>query len=71
MTNPAAPAPSWHGMDPTTVDPERQEDPFPSLREVREQFPVHETPAGLWRLFRWDDCMRLLREVPAGVRRTD
>lgn len=58
-------------MDPTISDPERAEDPFPSLAEIRERVPVHETPAGLWRLFRWDDCVRLLREVPAGVRRTD
>ncbi len=73
MTSAAAPAPSWHGMDPTNPeqDPERWEDPFPSLADVRERVPVHETPAGLWRVFRWDDCVRLLRAVPAGVRRTD
>jgi len=58
-------------MDPSERDETRYQDPFPSLAEIRERFPVHETPAGLWRIFRWDDCVRLLREVPAGVRRTD
>ena len=72
MTSAAAlPEPSWHGMDPTRPDPERWVDPFPLLDEIRETAPVHETPAGLWRLFRWDDCVRLLRQVPSGVRRTD
>ncbi len=68
---PLAPEPSWHGMDPNDRDEARYQDPFPSLAEIRDTYPVHETPAGLWRIFRWDDCMRLLREVPAGVRRTD
>ncbi len=63
--------PSWHGLDPTQRDDARWLDPFPSLAEIRENHPVHETPAGLWRVFRWNDCVRLLREVPAGVRRTD
>jgi cytochrome P450 len=58
-------------MDPNIRDDLRWADPFPTLAQMREQYPVHETPAGLWRVFRWDDCIRLLREVPAGVRRTD
>ena len=65
------PAPSWHGMDPTTEDGARWDDPFPLLAEVRERAPVHETPAGLWRVMRWNDCVHVLREIPAGVRRRD
>ena len=65
------PEPSWHGMDPTRPDAERWDAPFASLAAIRETAPVHPTPAGLWRLFRFDDCVRLLREVPAGVRRRD
>jgi cytochrome P450 len=58
-------------MDPNERDDLRWADPFPTLTQMRETYPVHETPAGLWRVFRWNDCVRLLREVPAGVRRTD
>ena len=68
---PERPEPSWHGMDPTVADEEHWQDPFPRLAEVRERAPVHETPAGLWRVMRWDDCFRVLREIPAGVRRRD
>jgi cytochrome P450 len=74
MTSPSLhldPEPSWHGVDPTRPDAERVEDPFPSLRWLREHAPVNETPEGVWRLFRHRDCVRVLRELPAGVRRTD
>jgi cytochrome P450 len=63
--------PSWHGVDPTELDAEHEEDPFPSLRRLRETAPVNQTPAGPWRLFRYRDCVRVLREIPAGVRRVD
>ena len=65
------PAPSWHGMDPTVADEGYWQDPFPLLADVRERAPVHETPSGLWRVMRWDDAVRVLREIPAGVRRRD
>ncbi len=68
---PAAPVPSWHGVDPTQPDPARWNDPFPSLRALRERFPVHPTPAGLWRIYRYRDVARVLRELPAGVRLRD
>jgi cytochrome P450 len=70
-TTPPQPEPSWHGVDPTQPDAMRWEDPFPSLCWLREHAPVNETPAGLWRLFRYRDCVRVLRELPSGVRRTD
>ena len=65
------PAPSWHGLDPNDRDPLRDDDPFPSLAWFREHAPVNETPAELWRLFRYADVARVLREIPCGVRRTD
>jgi hypothetical protein len=33
--------------------------------------PVNETPLGIWRLTRYADVVRLLRETPCGVRTTD
>jgi hypothetical protein len=74
MTSPTGahePEPSWHGYDPTGPDPERYDDPFPHLARMRRDWPVNETPAGLWRLFRHADCVRVLRELPSGVRRSD
>ena len=74
MTQPARarePEPSWHGYDPTAPDADRYDDPFPHLARMRADWPVNETPAGLWRLFRYADCVRVLRELPCGVRRAD
>jgi hypothetical protein len=74
MTSPARaqePEPSWHGYDPTSPDAARYDDPFPHLARLREAWPVNQTPAGLWRLFRYRDCVRVLREIPCGVRRAD
>jgi hypothetical protein len=65
------PEPSWHGVDPSQPDAERWADPFPSLRWFREQAPVNHTPAQLWRIYRYADCVRVLRELPCGVRRVD
>lgn len=74
MTGPARshePEPSWHGYDPTAPDADRYDDPFPHLARMRRDWPVNETPAGLWRLFRYADCVRVLKELPCGVRRAD
>jgi len=68
---PAEPEPSWQGEDPREPSPKRQDDPFPYLARMRAVAPVNETPIGLWRLYRYEDCLRVLREIPAGVRRTD
>ena len=67
----AEPEPSWHGVDPADPDAERWQDPFPPLAWFRTHAPVNQTPAELWRLYRYADCMRVLRELPCGVRRTD
>jgi cytochrome P450 len=47
------------------------DDPFPAIHRLRAEAPVHETPTGSWRLARYADCTRLLREVRCGVRRRD
>ena len=61
--------PSWHGADPS--DPVYLDDPYPAYRRLREQHPVSLTPEGVWRLTRYDDCLRMLRLPGAGMRRTD
>lgn len=75
MTDPTPrgpePEPAWHGVDLSDRDAGRPQDPYPALHHLRRVAPVHETPLGFWRLARYDDCVRLLREVPAGVRRSD
>ena len=48
-----------------------RDDPAPALRRLREIAPVHHSPIGAWRLSRYDDCVRLLREVKSGVRYAD
>jgi cytochrome P450 len=63
------PVPGWYGADPT--DPEQVHDPYPGLRTLRETQPVNLTPDGMWRVSRYDDVVRLLKEVPAGMRQTD
>ncbi len=65
------PDPAWHGINPLNPDPDRRGDPFAALHHLREVAPINETPLGFWRLTRYDDCVRLLREVRCGVRRTD
>lgn len=63
--------PGWHGIDPTRRDGDGRDDPFPALHHLRRVAPVNETPLGFFRLSRHADCVRLLREVPCGVRRRD
>jgi hypothetical protein len=63
------PEPSWHGADPS--DAVYMDDPYPVYRTLRERHPVSLTPDGVWRLTRYDDCLRMLRLTGAGMRRTD
>jgi cytochrome P450 len=63
------PEPSWHGADPS--DRAYLDDPYPMYRRLRERHPVSVTPDGVWRLTRYDDCLRMLRFSGAGMRRTD
>ena len=46
-------------------------DPYPLLNVLREHQPLAKTPMGLWALSRYQDVERLLRGVPAGMRKRD
>jgi cytochrome P450 len=59
----------WLGVNP--LDPTFRADPYPGLRRLREHDPVNETPMGVFRLTRYDDVVRMLKEVPSGVRFAD
>jgi cytochrome P450 len=59
----------WLGAFPPELA--RQSDPYAALRRIREFDPINETPFGIWRLLRYGDVVRMLREVPAGVRFAD
>jgi cytochrome P450 len=63
-----APIPGWYGLE-FTEQGEQTEDPYPEFRELRERQPVNLTPDGGWRLSRYHDVHRLLRNVPSGMRR--
>jgi cytochrome P450 len=59
----------WGGCNP--LDPGFRADPYPRLARLRERDPVNLTPIGFWRLLRYDDVVRLLRDVRCGMRTTD
>ncbi len=56
----------WLGANP--LDPAVRANPYPYFKRLREYDPVNETPLGVFRLTRYDDVVRMLREVPSGVR---
>ncbi|HVM97486.1 MAG TPA: hypothetical protein VMT89_13910, partial [Candidatus Acidoferrales bacterium] len=60
---------AWLGADP--LDPEFRANPYPHLKRLREYDPVNETPLGYFRLTRYADVVRMLKEVPSGVRMAD
>lgn len=59
----------WLGANP--LDPAFRADPYPFLKRLRDHDPVNETPIGLFRLTRYDDVVRMLKEVPSGMRMAD
>jgi hypothetical protein len=59
----------WLGADPS--NPAYRENAAPFLHRLRAIAPVSQTPLGTWRLARYDDCIRLLKEVRSGVRFED
>lgn len=59
----------WLGVFPPELA--RKDDPYRLLARLREHDPVNQTPFGVWRLTRYDDVVRMLREVPSGVRFAD
>jgi len=69
VSSASRPEPSWHGANP--ADPAYLDDPYSYQRYLREQHPVSLTPDGVWRVTRYDDCLRMLRLSSAGMRRTD
>lgn len=59
----------WYGFDPK--NPAIKDDPYPALSRLRETAPVHRAPPGYYRISRYADVARVLKEVKAGVRTTD
>jgi len=59
----------WVGANP--LDPAFRANPHPYLSRLRALDPVNRTPLGFWRLTRYADVERLLRDVPTGVRMSD
>src|SRR5688500_6709223 len=59
-------------MSETTVaynpfEPGFADDPYPQYRAVREADPVHQSPLGVWVLFRYDDVLGFLRDPELNV----
>jgi len=48
-------------------DPSFAEDPYSQYAALREADPVHESPFGIWLLFRYDDVLRFLRDPSLSV----
>jgi cytochrome P450 len=71
MSSLAAASDPWFGLNPFDRDPLFKDDPYPMLNRVREDHPVHRTPLGDYRVFRYADVMRLLRDTKVGVRTTE
>jgi cytochrome P450 len=59
----------WLGVNP--IDPDFRANPYPYIKRLRDYDPVNETPIGVFRLTRYDDVVRMLKEVPSGVRMAD
>jgi hypothetical protein len=59
----------WLGVNP--ADAAFRAAPYPYLKRLRDYDPVNETPIGLFRLTRYRDVVRMLKEVPSGVRMAD
>src|SRR5437588_8501779 len=48
-------------------EPGFAENPYSQYRAMREHEPVHESPFGIWLLFRYDDVLRFLRDPSLSV----
>jgi cytochrome P450 len=57
-----APEVTYNPFEPGFTD-----DPYPAYAALREQAPVHQSPFGIWLLFRYDDVRRLLRDQTLSV----
>jgi cytochrome P450 len=61
----------WFGWSPFDASPELRDDPYPTLNLLRDQFPVHKTPLGTYRVMRHSDVLHVLKEARVGVRTTE
>jgi cytochrome P450 len=59
----------WYGFDPR--NPAIKDNPYPALNRLRESYPVHRAPPGYYRVSRYADVARMLKEVKSGVRTTE
>ena len=57
---------TWAGANPD--DPDFKDELHARYHVLRATHPVHLTPRGMWRLTRYDDCVRLLKHTASGVR---
>jgi cytochrome P450 len=48
-------------------EPGFAEDPYPQYEVLRETDPVHQSPFGIWVLFRYDEVLRFLRDFELSV----
>src|SRR3954466_14673582 len=55
-------APVFNPFEPGFFD-----NPYDQYARLRELDPVHESPLGIWALFRYDDVLPLLRDPHASV----
>jgi cytochrome P450 len=69
MTSDIAPTnsstPGWYGANPFTDD--LKADPHEVYRQLRERAPVNLTPDGRWRLNRYADIQKLLKNSSVGM----
>ncbi len=56
----------WYGADPTIDD--LKANPHGHYKQLREQAPVNLTPEGRWRLSRYADIQKLLKNSKVGMR---
>ncbi len=61
----------WHGWSPFGGEPGFRDNPYPTFNRIREQYPVHKTPLGYYRVMRHADVQRVLKELKVGVRTTE
>lgn len=65
----AQPEPGWYGVDPEAMD--LKFDPHAHYRRLRELQPVNLTPKNEWRLSRYTDIQKLLKQSNSGMRDLD
>ena len=59
----------WRGANPS--DPAFRDDPYPALNRLRDLEPVHVSPWGHYRITRYRDVAKLLKETRVGMRTTE